>query len=379
MDSFPLWHTSVTVPAESSINLLASQLLLFAVSTMDRIRDIIFTPPPVDKKPKTRRTTLMSRCLCSTISAFWAHAHLLAQTDKAWIYVANMPPFRVTKMSRNTKRIFREYKVHSNVDATFKAMSKHLAMHGFDVDLPFVPECSGFYPNISSSPCSETFKHLNGFPADASGYFMEYIRPLNEHHTKYLIKRYLTRTAQGQALSTCQSKHFLAKVYLGDTKPLSDPWNTDMHDRPAYLDHLLAERVEVSYLAASMGATLAILHWSCGVDARGVEFVLGRDTRGHVQFWLIDFAECATFPKTPEAVVTQLVDAVMENEPFWPRFINIQALRKLWACFRDAYLEMSDFIMTDAMIDYDNDALRALPYLFMMELEKIRGSGQLLA
>jgi hypothetical protein len=69
----------------------------------------------------------------------------------------------------------------------------------------------------------------------------------------------------------------------------------------------------------------------------------------------------------------------MDNEPFWPRFINIQALRELWAHFRDAYLAISDFIMTDAMIAYDNDAVRALPCLFMMELEKIRGSGQLLA
>ncbi|PTB45293.1 uncharacterized protein TrAFT101_000752 [Trichoderma asperellum] len=344
---------------------------------MDRIREIVFTQ--VDKRPKAKKTTLVSRCLCSSIAAFWAHAQMLAQTDKSWIYVANMPPFRVTKLSRNTKGLFREYKIHKKVDTIFKAMSKELIICGLDIDLPFVPECSNFYPNISSSPCSETLKHLNGFPTDASGYFMEYIRPLNEHHTKYLIKRYLTRSAQCQALSTGQSKHFLAKVYLGDTKPLSDPWNTNMHDRPAYLDHLLAERVEVSYLAASMGATLAILHWSCGVDARGVEFVLGRDARGHVQFWLIDFADCAAFPKTPEAVTTQLVDAVMDNEPFWPRFINIQALRELWAHFRDAYLAISDFIMTDAMIAYDNDAVRALPCLFMMELEKIRGSGQLLA
>ncbi|KAH6607377.1 hypothetical protein Trco_003690 [Trichoderma cornu-damae] len=257
-------------------------------------------------------------------------------------------------------------------------MSRRLAMSSCDVDLPFVPQCSSFYPGCSSSPCCETYKRLDGFPPDASGFFMEYIRPLNKHHAKYLIRRYLARSAQGKAISTCQSKHFLAKVYLGDTKPLTDPWNTDMQDRPAYLDHLLAERVEVSYLAASMGATLAILHWSCGVDARGVEFVLGSDTWGHVQFWMIDFADCAAFPKTPEAVLTQLVDAVMANEPFWPRFIKIKAMRGLWKFFSDAYLQVSDLVMTDAMIGR-NDAVRALPRLFMKEMEKIRGPGHLLS
>lgn len=45
---------------------------------MDRIREIVFTQ--VDKKPKVKKTTLVSRCLCSSIAAFWAHVSLFFGT-----------------------------------------------------------------------------------------------------------------------------------------------------------------------------------------------------------------------------------------------------------------------------------------------------------
>lgn len=55
-------------------------LHLFAVMSiaMDRIREIVFTQ--VDKKPKVKKTTLVSRCLCSSIAAFWAHVSLFFDT-----------------------------------------------------------------------------------------------------------------------------------------------------------------------------------------------------------------------------------------------------------------------------------------------------------
>lgn len=43
---------------------------------MDRIREIVFTQ--VDKKPKVKKTTVVSRCLCSSIAAFWAHVSLFS-------------------------------------------------------------------------------------------------------------------------------------------------------------------------------------------------------------------------------------------------------------------------------------------------------------
>ncbi|KAK5998745.1 hypothetical protein PT974_01127 [Cladobotryum mycophilum] len=358
----------------------------------------------IRKQVKVKNASFVAKCICSNIIAFWAHvsrlwqcppprflprlpppraktalllsqAELIAQTSSNWIYVTQMGPGRVLKVSRSLDRSYREYKLHMQVESAFKSVQRDLSQNGFDLDLPYIPECHGFCPNVATSPCSETFNCLDGFPKNGSGYFMEYIHPLNQHHAKYLIRRYLTSSAQSRALSSPASKHFLAKVYLGDTKPLSDQWNADMHDRPAYLDHLLAERVEVCYLAASMGATLAILHWLVGIDAKGVEFVLGRDNRGHVQFWLIDFSDSQPFDRTPESATRQLVDAVVHNQPFWPRWINIRGLRELWACFRNAYLEVSDLIIKDD----DDEATKVLPHLFMNELEKIRGSGFLLA
>ncbi|KOS18210.1 hypothetical protein ESCO_003223 [Escovopsis weberi] len=259
-----------------------------------------------------------------------------------------------------------------------RTVQRELALNNFDLDLPFVPGCLGFCPDVAALAGSGTFSVIDNFPKHGCGYFMEYICPLSQHHAKYLIRRYLARSAQSRALACPSQKppHFLPRVFLGDLMPLGDQWNAELHDRPAYLDHLLAERVEISYLAASMGATLAILHWACGIDARGVEFVLGRDVRGHVQFWLIDFSDCRSFKRTATAATRQLVDAVVHNEPFWPRWINICGLRELWGRFRDAYLEVSDFIVGDAMSDGQG---KSLPHLFMGELEKIRGCGNLLA
>lgn len=63
-----------------SLSLSPLKLHSFAIMSiaMDRIRDIVFTQ--VDRKPKAKKATLVSRCLCSSITAFWAHVSLFFDT-----------------------------------------------------------------------------------------------------------------------------------------------------------------------------------------------------------------------------------------------------------------------------------------------------------
>ncbi|KAJ6436536.1 RNA-directed DNA polymerase from transposon x-element [Purpureocillium lavendulum] len=75
----------------------------------------------------------------------------------------------------------------------------------------------------------------------------------------------------------------------------------------AYIDQLYAERVDICSLASSIGSALGALHWACGIDAAGVDFMLGCDRRGRVQLWLIDFADCRPFQRTAGAVTTHLI------------------------------------------------------------------------
>ena len=172
---------------------------------------------------------------------------------------------------------------------------------------------------------------------------------------------------QDRALYHFANEHFLAKVYMGKRRPFSDVWRTDLRDRPAYVDQLRAEGIDIISIAAVMGSTLAVLHWRCGVDAAGVEFFLGRDKRGKVRLWLLDFADCRNVRITSQNVTTQLIDAVVENEPFWPRNINEDGFRHLWRGFRQAYLEMCGLLSEDVGVD----DFGVLPQLFMNYLEDI--------
>lgn len=302
-----------------------------------------------------------------------AQAQLLARTATSWVFTT--PPTsstRVIKASRDTLMLHQEYTTQQDVDATFTLVHRELFDQGVEVLLPFVPRCFQFYANVMASEHRDIFKDIQHFPKHSAAYTMEYIRPFNRYHAKYLVKRHISKCVQDRAFGSALAPHFLAKVRMGDLQPLADRWQTELRDRPAYIDQLYAERVDICSLASSMGSALGALHWACGIDAAGVDFMLGCDKSGHVQLWLIDFANCKPFRRTARAVTTHLVNAVMQNGACWPRWIDSPAYRDAWATFRRAYLEMSVHIFTD---DNEGTATAFLPLLFINELEAMRGPG----
>lgn len=198
---------------------------------------------------------------------------------------------------------------------------------------------------------------------------MEYIYPFHENHTNFLIHRYLAGCVQTDAL--------LGKPCMGAYAPASDQSNPELHDRPLYVDQLIAEGVDVLALAANMGATLAAFHWSCGLDARGVQFMMGCDVKSQVRIWVISFAQCNTFCRTEKAVKEQLVRAVAQDPGNWPpRERGVGCLREgdgkdMWEHFRFVYLQVSGFLLNSVPKD-----VKRMPRLFFRQLEESYGIGK---
>ncbi|KAH6883581.1 hypothetical protein B0T10DRAFT_410960 [Thelonectria olida] len=273
-------------------------------------------------------------------------ARLLAQKSTASVYLtAPTTPLRAVKVLKNSTVLRREYELHVEIALAFRGLHEGLANGGVKLDLPCVPECYHFYPKISDSHYDRMFKSINGVSKKAAGFTMEYIRPFSEAHARQLIRRHLPNLRH-RDVHNLDEEHFLAKVYMGDTKPpLTHKRTADLRDRIAYVDLLNSEQVNIQALSSTMGAALAIFHWRCGVDAAGVEFILGRGNKGNIKLWLMDFGECRTFISAPQDVITQLVDAVVHNEPYWPKYINLYGLRDIWTTFRTTYLQISGYIL----------------------------------
>lgn len=347
---------------------------------------------------ETRDTTKW-RCLSLSCCALWERlarvfrdrpytpliattipGRIVVETQRSWIVLAKQNHTMVIKASKGATSLRREYKLHLEIETAFRDVSRILKIerrtHDFDTNLAIIPRCFDFFARISWSENHETFGGHQNTVKGAAGYTMEYIRPLHEHYTKYLIRRHLSKTAQNKALKDVADSHFLIRVSLGATRPLCDQWDVHLLDRPAYADHLLSERTDINSLAATMGATLAVLHWRCGVDAQGVDFVIGCDKTGQAQLWLFDFGDCHVFGKTELEVKTHLVDAIVWNAPLWPKWINVEGMRKSWTAFRTEYLKISRYVLEKGCA---SNELRELPGLFIDELEKVSGPKPLLA
>lgn len=153
---------------------------------------------------------------------------------------------------------------------------------------------------------------------------------------------------------------------------MSEPSNPEMHNRPIYIDQLIAEGVDALELAASMGATLATFHWSCGLDTLGVQFILGCDVKGQMRIWATSFARCNVFCRTEKAVKTQLVRAVAHSPTIWPpRKRGVGCVEEgdgkdMWDHFRFVYLEFSSFLL-----DSVPKNVKKMPKLFFKELEAV--------
>ncbi|KAH7119283.1 hypothetical protein EDB81DRAFT_766879 [Dactylonectria macrodidyma] len=277
----------------------------------------------------------LSKNLSPTPAGPACEVRLLAHTETSGIYLTTaVAPFHTIKVSKYPAVAQREYRIHRAIELAFLTVAEEFGDYGVELDLPGIPKYFAFSQGHKQSPLK--------------GYFTE-ILPYYES----------------------EDEHFLVKIYMGNLKPLSYGSITGFYNRPAYPDYLYFEHIDFQVLSATMGTTLAMLHWRCGVDAAGVKFVFERESRGSTKLWLMDFSNCKMFELASQDAMMQLVDAILDNEPYWPKCINLPGLMNTWITFRTAYLKMSNLLLKDVSSD---SRLRLLPLLFMDELERIQGS-----
>ncbi|OWT43390.1 hypothetical protein VFPPC_18358 [Pochonia chlamydosporia 170] len=291
-------------------------------------------------------------------------------TTTEGLYTMVQKPAVTLKVSNEQEVLQEEYDLHVSIESAFIHVLNYLGGLGSSIILPFIPHYIDFHPEILKSKYSILLPNVENLPAGYAAYAMESIRPFHPHHVRYLVKRHLSPSIQDRALDTLSNSHFVTKVCLGGLTPLSEKWQIGLNDRPAYVDQLYAERVDIAGLSKVMGSTLAVLHWCCGIDAAGVEFVLGCDKKGNIRLWLANFGNCRPFKQTEFDVTTQLVDAVMNNDCCWPRWINLGVFREIWHEFWKGYIEMSLLSCNEHQGKRPN---AFLPRLFINELGKTRG------
>ncbi|KAL6151868.1 hypothetical protein ACJBU6_09808 [Exserohilum turcicum] len=137
---------------------------------------------------------------------------------------------------------------------------------------------------------------------------------------------------------------------------------------PLHVDEMERLSLDPKVYTVAMAEALALLHWSAGIDANDVEFVLGcraavaqhateeeilnatkytarqihdfnLDQRAECM-WLLDFNECKRF-KYGEQGIKMPVDGLWVNDPYYPRpnATNKQD-EMLWELFMARYLEL---------------------------------------
>ncbi|ORY05073.1 zinc finger protein-domain-containing protein [Clohesyomyces aquaticus] len=170
--------------------------------------------------------------------------------------------------------------------------------------------------------------------------------------------------------SQLQEDNFLLRIFLGHRENRCPKQPFRLHDFDFRANEIESVGLDTKTYATTIGKTLAILHWRAGVDASGVEFVLGRGPmykpsptssdftdadKDGPQFinqafdpyqqaaaiWLLDFDQCKRFRKDA-AGIKQLERAFLSNDPCYPRPESKDPRdQALWEEFRKAYLDAS--------------------------------------
>lgn len=173
----------------------------------------------------------------------------------------------------------------------------------------------------------------------------------------------------------------LIRVYLGRERcktENSTPDSFSMHNFPLHLDQLRELGLNEDFYLCEMAQTLAILHWHAGIDAAGVEFVLGGSTNAEeankVELWILDFDQCRHLPDSSrDNIITALIRSFERNDPYYPR--PGVGGQEIWDKFKAVYIASSDLILEKFAFGQANPNKTAgLPALFMERLEtRLRG------
>ena len=257
---------------------------------------------------------------------------------------------KIAKPERH-QQLWQDSIVHSRVREAF---------HGFfqDINVPvyyeFVsPESDSFWDTFSQR-----------FPADAGtkvpnyGLISERINPLPLPVRAAIVDVLCPKSIRKQKeafLEKPENKDCLIRLYLGrrnDTTN-SKSENVRLRNFPLHVNEMEYLKLDTAMYAATMARALAVMHWTAGIDANDVEFVLsGSPTNDSISMWLLDFNQCKEFEHNSQGL-KQLVDGFWWNDPYYPRPND----EPLWETFKNAYLETSDKLSGGSMAKDFIDAI----------------------
>ncbi|KAK7424548.1 hypothetical protein QQZ08_008558 [Neonectria magnoliae] len=293
----------------------------------------------------------------------------IAVTEKSRVFTTELGNKKVAvKLYDRSYGAASEFEVHADVYNQIGALwpSVREYVHHSRLPRPRVPR-----------PVAAVSQRRRLGTAAVEGFMMEYIEPLYYQQRRMLIRKFLDPQLHQAALDYPGFSEMRLRVHLGEMSSFLDHQSGRLQDRPVYFNQLWEECADcLPSWSGMMGAALAILHWDCGLDGRGVEFRLGV-YRSQNQIWMSDFGDCAPIEQTPAYVESTLADAVMEN-PTWPRPPTAPSLSQMsdpsgvlprtWELFRRSYMSASMYLLFRESRYIIN---ANLPSLFIRKMEAI--------
>ncbi|KAM0351865.1 hypothetical protein ACHAPU_002378 [Fusarium lateritium] len=209
-----------------------------------------------------------------------------------------------------------------------------------------------------------------------TGFVMEYIPPIYADHARALASRFLDPKIREYVKSDPDLKQVRFLVQFGVFAPVDEPKDSRLSSRPVYLNQLWHEDPWfLGFCAKQMGATLAILHWACRLDAAGVKFHVSQ-TRRRPGLWLTNFGDCK--PLKTEDDTTAMAEACYNNLT-WPRpecayhyeedSGAYECIEMPWTWFAHAYVSTSNAIL----VQHRGGPAKSLPMRFIGKVMSLAG------
>ncbi|RBR23206.1 uncharacterized protein FIESC28_03948 [Fusarium coffeatum] len=180
------------------------------------------------------------------------------------------------------------------------------------------------------------------------GFGQETFQNLHPHHIRALVRMFCCLRIRGMMLNSPKLHELRLWVRFGSMSPPNESMNMALN-RFAYFDQLWrAAPSRMARWARIMGASLAIMHWKCNLDAHGVNFKIARISRHFVGLVLTNFKGVQPFDQ--EAPCAQSLALRIVSNPVWPRPVSAflpqqtqctELIDFVWKSFSDAYLSAS--------------------------------------
>ncbi|KAJ6107369.1 zinc finger protein-domain-containing protein [Penicillium sp. IBT 18751x] len=230
------------------------------------------------------------------------------------------------------------------------------------------------------------------------------ILPLPKIAREALINKYCPEPSRTLVAANPTNRDCLARVYLGRRRTTTAPSaNFTLRNFNLHLDQMIELDLPISKIAGAIGEALALVHWTAHVDGYDIEFVLGSEgyttytrevslalnmtgeqvaalppntdiesmmsvnfKQRTTRLWMLDFNLCNMWDESavlenPEALVSHLVMAFFENDPYYPLpLMESDVDKELWTVFTAQYLRMATKVMNGK-----DPRLVALPLKFV--------------